>query len=163
MKLPALASALLLALLIAPGARGGEAGLTVQDPYVRLVPPGIRTTGGFMLIRNSGTADRRLVRAESPAAKIVELHNHINENGVMKMRQVSGIDVKAGGQAELRPGSYHIMLIDLQHALKEGDSIPITLGFDDGSSIRLDAPVRKPQTARPEGSAMQHGMGGMGK
>ena len=163
MKLPVLASALLLTLILVPGTRAGEAVLSVQDPYVRLVPPGIQTTGGFMLIRNSGTADRRLVRAESPAAKIVELHNHINENGVMKMRQVSGIDVKAGGHAELKPGSFHIMLIDLKQPLKEGESIPITLGFDDGSSIRLDAPVRKPQTAKPDASAMQHGMGGMGK
>ena len=117
--------------------------LSVDDPYVRLAPPGAQTTGAFMIIKNTGSADRKLVNAESPVAKTVQLHNHFNENGVMKMRQVESVDVKANAQAELKPGSYHVMLIDMKAELKEGDSVPITLIFDDGTKTTITAPVRK--------------------
>ena len=134
-----------------------DAGLTIDDPYVRLAPPGAKTTGAFMTIRNSGSADRKLVKAESPAAKTVQLHNHINENGVMKMRQVDIIDVKANARAELKPGSYHVMLIDMTAPLKEGDTVPITLTFDDGTTTAVAAPVRKQAMSMPADKAMHHG------
>jgi len=126
-------------------ALAAEADIAVVDAYVRMVPPGTPTTGAFMTVKNSGSADRKLVKVDSPAAKNVELHNHINDNGVMKMRAVKEIDVKAKGQAELKPGGYHVMLIDLKQALKEGDTVPVTLTFDDGSTKKIDAPVKKPQ------------------
>ncbi|MFT3849973.1 MAG: copper chaperone PCu(A)C [Propionivibrio sp.] len=127
---------------------------TIHDPYVRLAPPNAPATGAFMVIRNGGGSDRQLVKAESSVAKIVQLHNHIDENGVMKMREVPGIDIKANGQAELKPGSYHVMLIDLTTQLKEGDSVPLTLRFDDGSSLQVSAPVRKLQMTMPTGKEM---------
>lgn len=122
-----------------------EAELTVSDYYVRMVPPGTPTSGAFMTIKNSGGSDRKLVKADSPAAKTVELHTHINDQGMMKMRPVKAVDVKAHGQAELKPGSHHIMLIDLKQTLKEGETVPLTLTFDDGSTRKIDAPVKKPQ------------------
>ena len=133
-----------------------DAGLTVDDPYVRLAPPGAQTTGAFMTIHNSGSVDRKLVKAESSAAKTVQLHNHINENGVMKMRQVDSIDVKANAQAELKPGSYHVMLIDMTAPLKEGDTVPITLIFDDGTKTAVAAPVRKQAMSMPVDKTMRH-------
>ena len=140
--------AIFISALLAHGALA-DSTISISGPYVRLVPPGIKTTGGFMVIHNTGDTDRQVVKAESPAASIVELHTHINENGVMKMREVASIDVKARGQTELKPGSFHIMLIDLKQPLKEGDNVPITLKFDDGSSYPLTAPVRKPHSAMP--------------
>lgn len=148
MKKPARAITALLLSTIAATAFAGSA-LTVSEPYVRLMPPGAKTTGGFMLIRNDGNDDRRLVRAESPAATIVELHTHLNENGVMKMRAVPHIEVKAHGQTELKPGSFHVMLIDLTAPLNEGDKVPIGLTFDDGSTIAIEAPVKKPHAPMP--------------
>ena len=133
-----------------------ETDLTVTDAYVREVPPGTSNSLAFMTIKNSGSADRKLVRADSPVAKTVELHTHTNDKGVMKMRQVKAIDIKAKGQVELKSGSYHVMLIDLKQALKEGDSVRVTLTFDDGSTKQLDAPVRKPQTMMQ--SEMDKGM-----
>ena len=65
-----------------------EAELTITDATVRAVPPGTPTSGAFMTISNSSNADRKLLKADSPVAKTVELHNHINDNGVMRMRQV---------------------------------------------------------------------------
>jgi len=144
-------------LSIACGTYAAESGISIHDPYVRLAPPGIKTTGAFMRIRNTGTADRQLIRAESPVASFVELHDHINDNGVMKMRKVSSIVVKAGAQTELKPGSLHIMLIDLKDELKEGNSVPITLIFDDGSHLALHAIVRRPAPA-PMESAPSHPM-----
>lgn len=128
-----------------------EANLRVDDPYVRLAPPGAQATGAFMIIKNAGSVDRKLINAESTAAKTVQLHNHFNENGVMKMRQVESIDVKANAQAELKPGSYHVMLIDMKAELKEGDSVPITLIFDDGTKTTITAPVRKLPMTMPAG------------
>ncbi len=160
MKKLSLAALLLAASLIAIGVHAADSAIAIDDPYVRLVPPGIRTTGGFMVIRNTGTTDRQLIKAESPAANIVELHTHLNENGVMKMREVPSIEVKAHGQTELKPGSYHVMLIDLKTSLKEGDNVPITLKFDDGSTQSVLAPVRRPRIGMPESKPQHSGMPG---
>jgi len=155
-----LSAVLIAASSIVFGAHAADSAIAIHDPYVRLVPPGIKTTGGFMLIRNTGKTDRQLIKADSPVAGTVELHTHINENGVMKMRAVDSIAVKAGGQAELKPGSYHVMLIDLKEPLKEGDSVPISLTFDDGSAFTVQAPVRKPHTGAHEGKKTNTGMAG---
>ena len=128
--------------------------LRVDDPYVRLVPPNAPASAAFMVISNSGSAERKLLKAQSPVAKTVELHTHVNDQGVMKMRQVANIAIKANDQTELKPGSYHIMLIDLKQPLNEGDSVPIALFFDDGSSQQITAPVRKIQATAP---TMNHG------
>ena len=127
----------------APMALAAEGELVVESPYVRLVPPNAPASGAFMLISNRGGSDRQLVKAESPAARIVELHTHINEDGVMKMRAVPAIGIKAQGQTQLKPGSFHVMLIELKQPLREGDVVPITLDFDDGTRLKVDAPVQK--------------------
>jgi hypothetical protein len=132
----------LLCMAIGTGALAGE--IVVVDPYVRMVPQGVPTTGAFMLIKNTGNTDRKLLRVDSSAAKTVELHSHINDNGVMKMRQVRELEIKAKGQTELKPGSYHVMMIDLRQALQEGEKVPLTLSFDDGSSEKVEAVVRNP-------------------
>lgn len=123
--------------------------LTVADAYVRAPAPSAPSTGAFMAIRNSGTADRHVLKAHSAAARAVELHTHRNEGGVMKMRPVADIAVKAGGETILKPGGLHVMLIGLVRPLAEGDVVPITLDFDDGSSVNIEAPVKKLQMTMP--------------
>jgi copper(I)-binding protein len=120
-----------------------DGAVSIADPQVRLVPPGTPNTGVFMVIRNSGDKDVKLVKAESTAAKSVELHTVIEEGGMKKMRPVPDIAVKAKGETVLKPGDYHVMLIGLAKPLQEGDSVPLTLRFDDGSSQSLKAPVRQ--------------------
>ncbi|HTY98612.1 MAG TPA: copper chaperone PCu(A)C [Rhodocyclaceae bacterium] len=124
-------------------AAGAADGIVVENPYVRLAPPGAPATGAFMVLKNNGTKDVKIVKAESTASKVAELHNHVNEGGVMKMRQVPAMDIKAKGETVLKPGSLHVMLIELKAPLKEGDKVGITLGFDDGSSKQVEAPVVK--------------------
>lgn len=117
-------------------------GVSVTDPHVRLVPPTAENTGVFMLLKNPGAKDVKLVGAASPAAKKVELHTVVKEGEVMKMRPVPEIAVKAGGETALKPGGFHVMLLGLNQPLKEGEAVPVTLKFDDGSSQELQAPVR---------------------
>ena len=143
------ALALAMVTLSIPAVAAGTAdNITVVDPYVRMAPPGAMATAAFMVLKNSGGKDAKLVKAESGVAKVTELHTHLNEGGVMKMRQVPAIDIKAKGEAALQPGGLHVMMIDLKAPLKEGDTVPITLTFDDGSSTRVDARVVR-TTAAP--------------
>ncbi len=120
-----------------------DGAISIADPQVRLVPPGTPNTGVFLVMRNGGDKDVKLIKAESPAAKSVELHTVIEEGGMKKMRPVPSIAIRAKGEAVLKPGDYHVMLIGLNKPLQEGDSVPLTLRFDDGSSQSLQAPVRQ--------------------
>ena len=148
----------ILATSIAPvPALAGESALRIDDPYVRLVPPGTTTTGAFMTIHNASSAERKLVKATSPISDKVQLHTHMNENGVMKMREIPEIVVPASGKVELKPGSYHIMLIEMKSELKEGDQVPITMSFDDGSTSRIEATVRKLSMTMPAPHKMDAG------
>jgi len=143
-------SLLAVSLLFSAGVLAAAADtVSVENPYVRLVPPSAQTTGAFMVIRNNGDKDVKVLKADNPVSKVTELHTHLNEGGVMKMRQVPAIDIKAKGEAVLQPGGLHVMLIDLKAPLKEGDVVPITLNFDDGSSKKVEAKVQKivPQPA----------------
>lgn len=133
--------------------------ISVVDPYVRMAPPGAKATGAFMIIKNAGDKDAQLVNANTQSANITELHNHINDNGVMRMRQVKEIAVPAKGEAVLKPGGYHVMLIDMKAPLKEGDHVVIKLGFADGSSKEVHAPVTKSNIGMPvpmDHSKMKH-------
>lgn len=148
-------SLLALSLLCSAGALAGVADqVSVQEPYVRLAPPNAPATGAFMVIKNNGDKDIKVLKADNPVSKVTELHTHLNEGGVMKMRPVTAVDIKAKGEAVLKPGSLHIMLIDLKAPMKEGDVVPITLSFDDGSTKKVDAKVVRP-TASPA-APMEH-------
>lgn len=117
--------------------------VTVQGAYVRAVPPGLTNSAAFMTLNNTDTSEHKLVAAESPVSEVVELHTHINDNGVMRMRRVENIPVPAEGVTELKPGGLHVMLIGLQRQLKPGEQVDLTLVFEDGSKTRLQAPVKK--------------------
>ena len=126
--------------------------VTVTNAWVRPPPPGARTGAAFMTLTNGGAKAARLVAADNPASNLTELHTHLHEDGIMKMRQVKEIVVPAHGTAKLEPGGYHIMLIDLKNALKAGDTVPLTLHFDDGGQQVIVVPVRAADAA----PAMEH-------
>lgn len=148
---------LALASLSTPAFAAGVADqISVADPYVRMAPPGAKATGAFMTIKNAGDKDVQLVKASSTAANITELHNHINDGGVMRMRQVKEIAVPAKGEALLKPGSYHVMLIDMKAPLKEGEHVVINLGFADGSSKEVHAIAKRPTAAAMPMQDMDH-------
>lgn len=104
-----------------------------------------QTTGAFMTIENTTGKAERLVRVEVAAdlAGKVEIHETtIDSNQVMQMRPVEGIDVPAHGSVELKPGSYHVMLLDVKKALNAGDKVTLTLVFASGQQIGVEAEVR---------------------
>ncbi|MGB4065441.1 MAG: copper chaperone PCu(A)C [Azonexus sp.] len=149
-------SLLAASLMFSAGVLAGAAdNVSVQDPYVRLAPPNAPATGAFMVIKNNGDKDVKVIKADNPISKVTELHTHINDGGVMKMRPVPSIEVKAKGEAVLKPGGLHVMMIDIKAPMKEGDVVPITLSFDDGSTKQVDAKVVRPMAA-PMPAAMDH-------
>jgi copper(I)-binding protein len=102
-------------------------------------------SGAFMVIENTSDQVERLVKASVSAdvAETVEIHETtIDENSVMRMRPVDGIDVPANGRVELKPGGYHIMLLNVQKALTPGDKLPLTLTFASGQTVTIEAQVR---------------------
>lgn len=117
---------------------------TVTDAWVRGTVAQQKATGAFMQIVSQQGG--RLVQASSPVAGVVEIHEMAMENNVMKMRAVAGLDLPAGKAVELKPGGYHVMLMDLKRELKDGEQVPLTLVIEgkDGKrdSIQLTAPVR---------------------
>lgn len=114
--------------------------LSVEKPWARATAGQAANGAAYLTVVNVDGADR-LVSVASPVAATVELHTHINEDGVMRMRPVPGIEIPAGGRAVLEPGGFHIMLIGLKGPLKEGRRIPLTLTFEKAGIIETEAVV----------------------
>ena len=117
--------------------------LTVDNAYVRATPPHAQNSAAFMVISNSSKQNINLVSASSDIAERVELHTHIMQDGLMKMRQVAQIEIEAGKQAILQPGGLHIMFIGLKKDLKEKESVTVKLFFDNGEEMTINAPIKK--------------------
>jgi hypothetical protein len=115
--------------------------LKIDHPFARATPAGAKVAGAFMTIQNTGTTADRLVSAASPVAGVVELHEMAMEGSVMKMRAVAGIEIPAGGKAELKPGGYHVMLMDLKGPLVEGKDIPLSLRFEKAGSVDVKVKI----------------------
>lgn len=115
----------------------------VSAAYARAVAPGQTNSAVFLQLQNQDTQAHALVSASSAVSAAVELHNHVNEGGVMKMRQVEKIDLPAGENVVLKPGSFHIMLIGLKQPLKVGETVELSLSFEDGTRLKLSAPVQE--------------------
>ena len=130
-----------------------SAQIVIEKPWARATAPGATVAGGYMIIRNSGAAPDRLVGTSSPASAKVELHVHIMENNVMKMREVPGFDVPAKGTFELKPGGAHLMFIDIKRPFKEGEKIPVRLKFEKAGDVSADFHVGRLTGGAP---ARQH-------
>ena len=100
-------------------------------------------SAAFFTIHNKGGKANKLIKAESEVSKTVELHTHLKENGVFKMRQVKNIAVPENGMTELKPGGLHVMLIGVKSKLKIGDKFMLKLTFENGESKTLHVPVKK--------------------
>lgn len=127
----------------------GNIGIT--QPWSRALPPTAKVGATFVDIHNLGLADK-LISANSPISETTELHTHIHDNGLMKMVEVEEIEIAENSTTQLKPGSYHIMLIDLKQPLIEGERFPIRLDFANSGSIELEVEVRNPNA----GTAVEH-------
>jgi copper(I)-binding protein len=130
----------LLAVAAALGAASACADVTVQDAWVRATVPGQKSSGAFMQL--TATEDLTLVGARSPAAGVVEIHEMaMDDTMTMKMRAVTGIALPAGKAVALKPGGYHIMLMDLKDTVKSGQKLRLTLLVKDRKGELDDIPV----------------------
>lgn len=134
---------ILLALGMIAFAAPALAEIAVRDAYARASMPGAPTGAVFMVIENAGTSDDRLVGVRSDVAARAELHTHrMESNGVMRMVAVEdGFVVPAGGSHTLARGGDHVMLLGLSRSLAQGDTIALTLEFEDAGAIVVDVPV----------------------
>ncbi len=158
MKLKNYFAMFLMGLMFGAQAVAGTAAdaVSVNDPYVRAMPPGQPTSAGFMGITNNSKQDLVLKDAEGSVAKKVELHTHTMKDGMMSMHKVDKIDLPAGKMVMLKPGGLHVMLMGLKQDLKPGDNVSLTLVFSDGSKKQLEVPVRKIQMMMKKQDAKQH-------
>ncbi len=146
-KIAVIVSMIMAVGLVLTGCGSEEASITIENPVARSVDSasyksevsGKYMTGSFMTIRNSGDSDVTLVGGSSPDAGFIEIHEVIN--GVMNPLS-SGLRIPAKDSVKLRMGGYHVMLMDLNTAIKAGDEVTVTLEFSDGQSVEYTAPVK---------------------
>ncbi len=122
----------------------------VKDAWVRTTVPGQKATGAFMKITaKEGT---RLVGASTPAAGVAEVHEMKMDGDVMKMRAVPALELPAGKTVELKPGGFHVMLMDLKAALPKDSTVPLTLLFKDAKGVESRLELKLPVAASAPGS-----------
>lgn len=117
--------------------------LSIKDPWVREAPPGARVLGAYMVLANPSSKADRLVSVTSPLADEIEIHRMTVKNGMMEMDAVDSLTIPAKGEVKLQPGGLHLMIYGVKRDLKEGDSLPIELTFENAGTRKIDFPVRK--------------------
>lgn len=152
---------LIAALALAAGALHAQT-VDVRDAWARATVPGQKATGVYMKL--TARESVRLVGVSSPVAGVGEVHQMKLEDGVMMMRPMDALELPAGKTVELRPGGYHMMLLDLKAPLAKDGTVPLTLTFRDakGRQNQLELQVPVAQTAPGAQAPDQGGMGGHG-
>jgi len=146
----------LLAALLAGNAMAQTAAVKVEGAWARASVPGQMGTGAFMKLTAKDGA--KLVGASSPVAGVTEVHEMKMEGDVMKMRAVPAIDLPAGKAVELKPGGYHVMLLDLKAPLATNTTVPLTLTFKDAKGVESRVELKLPvATTAPGGAAAPAG------
>lgn len=154
-------SVLALTLSASAFAHGYKVGdIEIGHPWARATPAMSKNGGAYLTLHNMGKGDDALVSARGDIADKVELHTHLNDNGVMRMREVARVPVAAGQETALKPGSYHIMLIGLKKPLVEGERFPLVLTFDKAGEVKVEVVVDKVGAMGPAEAGAKHGDAG---
>ena len=128
--------------------------VVIDHPYATPTPPGLKNGGGyFKALKNTGNKAEQLIGAKTPVAASVELHQMSMEGDIMRMKEVSFIEIPAKGQVELRHGghaSYHLMLMGLKAPLKDGDRFPLTLKFKNAGEKEVMVWVQTPKATKED-------------
>jgi copper(I)-binding protein len=151
---------ILLAVAALTASTAALAQTSVTDAWVRGTVGGQKATGAFMQLKSASGA--ALVSASSPVAGVVEIHEMKMEGDVMRMRAIPKLDLPANRTVELKPGGYHVMLMELKQPLRKGEVVPITLRVQaaDGKTetVEVKAEVRDLTAAPASGGhgSMKH-------
>ena len=149
-------SSSLLALALMTGAQAADS-LAFSNAWVRATPPNAKVAGGFVDIRNAGKSADRLISASSDAAGRVEIHEMKMAGEVMQMRHLSeGLVISAGQSVQLKPGSYHLMLMAPKKPIAEGQKVTITLVFEKAGKRAVEFTAAKQPPVAAPGSAHNH-------
>jgi copper(I)-binding protein len=144
MKVRFLSAALLLAMTTAGAqADDSKAGdLQISQLWTRVTPKGAQVAGGYLKVTNTGTTPDRLTGGSVEVAKRFEIHEMSMDGGVMKMRELKdGVAIAPGATVELRPGSYHIMMMNLSRPLAKGERVKGTLTFEKAGKVDVEFAV----------------------
>lgn len=126
-----------------------EAGaLRILNPWTRAAGQGMQG-GGFLVIRNTGATPDKLISAASTAAGRLELHTMLRDGDVMRMRPVTDIAIPANGEVTLQPGGLHLMLIGLTRPMNDGQSVPVTLRFEQAGEVTVQFAVQAAGARQP--------------
>jgi periplasmic copper chaperone A len=143
--------------LVAAGEQAADyevGSIHIAEPWVRATPKGASSTAGYLTVTNAGTARDRLTCAATDAAARCKIHTMSMENGVMKMRPVEGgFEIKPGETVTLKPGSDHVMFVNLKHPLQTGDAVEATLQFEQAGTVKIEMPVVAIGAAAPGATA----------
>ena len=134
-----------------------NAGVTVAHPWARATPGGVKNGAAYLEIKTAAGVTDRLISASSPVAGRVEIHTHIKDGDVMRMRRVDDIALKPESSVVLQPHGDHVMLMDLKAPLKEGDLLKMTLTFEKAGPLEVEATVEPIGAMGPHGMAHQPG------
>ena len=137
--------------------------IVIAHPWARPTAQSVKIGAAYLSLENKGNEADKLVSAASPVAGKTQIHKTTNEGGVTKMREAGGgVDLAPGATLAFKPGSYHIMLLDLKQKLEEGQRIPLTLTFAKAGSINIEVDVEKRSGSEHSGGPMHdQGMTGM--
>jgi len=119
-----------------------SAQLSVQEGFVRGLPPGLPVTAAFMQLENSGSKTVTIKSIRSDQAEKVEIHQSLQQGDRVRMQRVPSLSLAPGETVKLEPNGYHLMLIDLRSPLKEGDQVLLQVFYGDESSQSFELPVR---------------------
>jgi copper(I)-binding protein len=132
------------ALLLAGSALYAQT-VEVSGAWVRATVPGQMGTGAFMSL--TAREGARLVGVSSPVAGVAEVHEMKMEGDIMKMRALPALELPAGQAVQLKPGGYHLMLMDLKQPLPKGGTVPLTLRFQDAKGLESKLEIKVPVSA----------------
>ncbi len=164
MKTILAAAALTAALATFPVAAADftKGNIKISTPWTRATPGGAKVAGGFLTITNTGKEADRLIGGTVPFAGAVEVHEMKMDNNIMRMRMLpNGLEIPPGATVELKPGSYHIMFMQLKAPLQEGQSKKGSLKFEKAGDIEIEYSVAKLGAPSPGGKPGGKPGGGM--
>jgi copper(I)-binding protein len=121
--------------------------LDIDHPWTRVTPPGAKTAAFYFVISNKGDQPDRLIAIEGTVADQLQIHTHMMDGGIARMRQVPAVDIPAKGTVAFAPGGFHVMAIGLKGGLDEMDRVPLTLVFEKAGRVKVEAavePLAKP-------------------
>lgn len=135
------AAAALAAAAAGPALAAQERAPVIESAWARASAGMARTGAGFLTIRNEGAADR-LIGASAGVSRKVEIHTHVMDGAVMRMRRVDAVPVAASATTALKPGGDHLMFVGLHAPLEEGGRFPVTLTFERAGAVTVTMEVR---------------------